>query len=333
MAPTDTAARDAAVLGRVASAIVGADSIFIAAHENPDGDAVGSLLALRSVLISLGKNVHTATATRPPARFDFLDGIESIVTEPPASPADLGIALDCDGSDRLGKLEEPLLASATVIDVDHHGGPDAFGDIQLVDPAAAATVVLVREIARELGVPELTAEVARALYVGLIADTGCFRFTNTTPEAMCLGAELIAAGADPSELARQVFTIRPMDAVLLEGRALSTLSTAGSGVAIATLTHDDFAQIGAQPELTEGIIDGFRDAVGVRAAALIKETEPGTWQVSLRGNGVDVAGVARQFGGGGHRFAAGCTIEGEGAEVRRRLSEALEAAVEDAPDA
>jgi len=327
MTATDTAVRDAGVLAELARAIADADSVFVAAHENPDGDAVGSLLALRAILVSLGKKVHVATPTRPPTRFAFLDGIESVVTEPPAEVADLGIALDCDGSERLADLEDALLASATVIDVDHHGGPNTFGDIRLVDPEAAATALLVREIARELGVSELTRDVATALYVGLIADTGCFRFTNTSPEAMRLGAELIAAGADPSDLARRVFTIRPMEAVLLEGRALSSLSTVNGGVAIAALSRDDFTETGAQPELTEGIIDDFRDALGVRVAALIKETEPGVWQVSMRGNGVNVADVARQFDGGGHMFAAGCTIEGDAADVRARLAEALSAAV------
>lgn len=317
----------------VAAAIAEADSIFIAAHENPDGDAVGSLLALRSILLSLDKSVHTATPTSPPNRFAFLDGFDRIVTEAPAEPADLGIALDCDGADRLAHLQEMLLESAVVVDIDHHGGPDAFGDIQLVDPDAAATAVLVVDVARELGVAEFTAEQATALYTALIADTGCFRFTNTSPEAMCLGADLIAAGADPSELARRVFTIRPMEAVLLEARALSSLTTANHGVAIATLTREDFVQTGAQPDLTEGIIDDFRDAIGVRVAALLKESEPNTWQVSMRGNGVDVASVARAFGGGGHMYAAGCTIEGEQADVTGRLAHALEAAVEGAADA
>jgi phosphoesterase RecJ-like protein len=124
-----------------------------------------------------------------------------------------------------------------------------------------------------------------------------------------------------------------MEAVRLEARALSSLEEMEGGVAIAALTHDDFAEIGAQPDMTEGIIDNFRDALGVCAAALIKETEPGVWQVSMRGNGVDVESVARQFDGGGHTFAAGCTITGERDEVTRRLSAALQAAVEEAHDA
>lgn len=317
----------------VARAIADADSVFVAAHENPDGDAIGSLLALRSILQRLGKSVHAATPTTPPERFRFLDGFEAIATGAPSEPADVGIALDCDGADRLGDLREALLASRTVVDIDHHGGPEAFGDLQLVDPNAAATATLVMDVAHELGVDDLTATQASALYVALIADTGCFRFTNTSPRALRLGAELVAAGADPSELSRRVFTIRPMEAVRLEARALSSLTEVNGGVALATLSHEDFEETGAQPELTEGIIDDFRDAIGVRAAALLKESEPGTWQVSMRGNGVDVASVARDFGGGGHMYAAGCTIEGEREEVAQRLTRALATAVEEAPDA
>ncbi|MGI5818459.1 MAG: DHH family phosphoesterase [Armatimonadota bacterium] len=317
----------------VAAAITDADSVFIATHEYPDGDAVGSLLALRSLLLSLGKSVHAATPTPPPDRFAYMAGFDAISTAPPPEPADVGIALDCDGADRLGELEDALLASGTVVDIDHHGGPDAFGDIRLVDPSAAATAVLVMDVARELGQTPPTADQAGALYSALIADTGCFRFTNTSPGALRLGADLIAAGADPAELARRVFTIRPMEAVRLEARALLSLELAEPGVAIAALSREDFTQTGASSDLTEGIIDTFRDAIGVRAAALIKETEPHVWQVSLRGNAVDVASVARRFDGGGHMFAAGCTIEGDRDEVAGRLVRALRTAVEEAPDA
>ena len=221
---------------RIAEAIHAADSIFIAAHENPDGDAVGSLLALRSVLLGLGKRVHAATPTPPPARFHYLEGLEAISTDPPAERPQLGIALDCDGSDRLGALEEALLAAEVVVDVDHHGGPERFGGIQLVDPTATSTTMLVMEIARALGIERPSQAQASALYTGLIADSGCFRFTNTTPEALRLGAELVAAGADPSELARRVFTIRSIEAVLLEGRALSSLEMLDCGVAVAALS-------------------------------------------------------------------------------------------------
>lgn len=307
---------------QAAEAIHSAERIFLAAHEHPDGDAVGSLLALRSMLLSLGKTVHAALPDSPPDRFEFLAGIESIATAPPPWRADLAIALDCDGADRLADLKEAVMAADTVISIDHHRGLNAFGDIRMIDASAPATAVLVVDVACELGLLPPTSDQATALYAALIADTGCFRFTNTSPEALRLGADLVAAGADPAEIARRVFSIRPLSAVMLEARALTSLQLA-DGVLLATLAREDFAETGAAAAETEGIIDSFRDVPGVRVAALLKESEQDVWQVSLRGNGVDVASVAAQFGGGGHRVAAGCTIEGEREAVAERLQKAL----------
>ena len=316
----------------VAECIRGADRIFLAAHENPDGDAVGSILALRSMLLSRGNTVHTGLPDPPPERFDFLEGFSSITTTPPPWHADLAIVLDCDGADRLGDLREAVMAADTVVDIDHHRGLNPFGDIQLIDPNAPATAALVVEVARCLDLLPPTPGQATALYAALIADTGCFRFTNTTPEALRLGADLVAAGADPAEIARRVFSLRPLSSVMLQARALGSLH-GGDGVLLATLGQQDFVEIGASPGETEGIIDTFRDVPGVRAAALLKETEPGVWQVSMRGNGVDVASVAMQFGGGGHKFAAGFTVEGHRDEVTERLLEALKSTVEAQIDA
>jgi len=307
---------------RVARAVRASRAIFLAAHEHPDADAVGSLLALRSMLLSLGKTVHAATADPPPDRFAFLEGFDAIATGPPPWPADLAIALDCDGADRLADLEAPLMAAGTVVDIDHHRGIEPFGDIRWVVPDAASTASLVVELGDALGLSP-TPEQAEALYLGLIGDTGSFRFTNTSPEALRLGADLVAAGADPAELARRIFSIRPLSAALLEARALASLDMATDGVLIASLTQRDFAETGAAPSATDGLIDSFRDVVGVRAAILLKEDEPGVWQVSLRGNELDVAAVAAGFGGGGHIFAAGFTIEGELDEVRARVLDAV----------
>lgn len=312
---------------RIARAVRDADSIFLAAHEHPDADAVGSLLALRSMLRELGKRVHIATPTSPPDRFAFLDGFAAITTEGPPWTPDLAIALDCDGASRLAGLEEAFSAALLTVDIDHHRGLDPFGDIRWIAGTAPATAALVAELGRELGLP-LTPARAAALYVGLIADTGGFRFTNTSPAALTLGAELVAAGADPSELARRVFTIRPLSAALLEGRALGSLEMVAEGVLLGTLALADFAETGAAQSATDGLIDLFRDVEGVRVAVLMKESDPSVWQVSLRGNGVDVATVATGFGGGGHTFAAGFTAEGPGAEVRARLLAALTGARE-----
>ncbi len=307
---------------RVAQAVRGAGTIFLVAHENPDADSVGSLLALRDMLLALGKTVHAATPDPPPDRFSFVVGFGALTTQPPPWTPDLAIALDCDGPSRLAVLEEAFRGAACTADVDHHRGVSAFGDIRWVVPEAPATAWLVAQLAHELGLP-LTPPRAEALYVGLIADTGGFRFTNTSPAALRLGAELVEAGADPSTLARRVFTIRPLAAALLEARALASLEMADDGVLIASLTRDDFVETGASPADTDGLIDSFRDIIGVRAAVLMKESESGVWQVSLRGNGVDVARVAARFGGGGHKFAAGFTAAGAREQIRRSMLEAL----------
>lgn len=316
---------------RIARAVRAAETVFLIAHEHPDADAVGSLLALQSMLLELGKRVHVATPTPPPERFAFLEGFGAITTTPPPWPVDLAVALDCDGATRLGDLAEAFHSARLTVDMDHHRGLEPFGDIRWIVPAAPATAALVARLGRALKLP-LTAPRASALYVGLIADTGGFRFTNTTPTALRLGAELVAAGADPSELSRKVFTVRPLSAALLEGRALSSLEMAAQGVLVATLALEDFAATGAPLSATDGFIDSFRDVEGVRVAVLMKESDPGTWQVSLRGNGVDVASVAASFGGGGHTYAAGFTARGSAQEVRAQVLAALAAATEVAAD-
>lgn len=313
----------------VARVIDDAGSIFISCHEQPDGDAVGSLIALRSMLVGLGKRVHAAAPDPPPSRFDYLDGIDELADGPPPFRPDLGIALDCDGSARLGGLEAALLAADTVVDIDHHRSESAFGDVRYVDDDAASTACLVARIADALDL-SLTPSQATALYTGLIADTGGFRFANTTPEALRLGADLVAAGADPEDVARRIFSSRPLSAARLEARALSSLHMLDGGLLIASLSRDDFIETGAHPSDTDGVIDSFRDVTGARVAVLMKETEPDEWHVSMRGNGVDVASIAVRFGGGGHTFAAGCTLTGDRDEVRRRLTQSLREAVADA---
>jgi len=310
----------------IARAIAAAKVIYVASHENPDGDAVGSLLGLRLVLASLGKTVHVALPHPVPARYAFLEGSASIRWDFPSSVPDLAIALDCDGPERLAHLRQAIEAAPLVADVDHHAG-QAFGDLRYLDPTAPASVAQVYVIAGELG-GILSPAAATCLYCGLMTDTGGFRFTNTTAAALHLAGQLVAAGADPAEIARRVFAERPLGAALLEGRALSSLRSVSDGrVLLGSITREDFQASGAEPEDTEGIIDAFRDVRGVEIAALLKETEPDVWQVSLRARDVDVRALAAQFGGGGHRLAAGCTMRGDleqvAASVRKAAQQAL----------
>ncbi|HUS80868.1 MAG TPA: bifunctional oligoribonuclease/PAP phosphatase NrnA [Armatimonadota bacterium] len=317
--------------GRVARAIEAASIIHLAAHENPDGDAVGALLGLRLALLATGRQVRAATPTPPPRRYRFLPGFETIEGALPSDPADLAIALDCDGITRLGDLQAAFIAARVTADVDHHRPETAFGDVRFVDPDHPATATMVLDVLHELRIP-LTPEIAACLYTGLITDTGNFRFANTDPEALRAGAELIEAGADPSDLARRCFSLRPLGVIMLEGRALTSLRGSESGLIVfSILTLADFAATGTSPDDTDGIIDSFRDAIGIEVAVLIKEVEPGSWNVSLRSHGLDVASIAAQFGGGGHRVAAGCTVAGTAEEVAARLEQMLEHALARAP--
>jgi phosphoesterase RecJ-like protein len=307
----------------IAHAIEAADLIYLASHEHPDGDAIGSALGLRLILQGLGKTVHLAIPDPVPARYAFLAGAESVRRSLPAEPADLAIALDCDGPERLGNLREAVLSAPLVANVDHHGGPEAFGDLQYIDPAAPATAAQVFAIARELGA-KISPSAATCLYCGLATDTGGFRFTNTSPAALRLAAELVEAGADAADIAWRVFAERPLSAAVLEGRALCSLRWALDGrVLVASLSMQDFAAAGAEREWTEGIIDSFRHVKGAEVAVLLKEAEPGQWQVSLRAREADVRAVAARFGGGGHKLAAGCTVEGTLRQVESRVVAAL----------
>lgn len=311
--------------GNIAAAIASATTIHLASHENPDGDAIGSLLGMRLGLLALGKQVAVATPTPPPARFDFLPGFGAIGDALPASAAELAIALDCDGISRLGKLQAAFEAAAVVADVDHHRIESAFGDLRFVQPHYAATAMMVLDILYRM---ELTidSEIATCLYTGLITDTGGFRFTNTDAEALCSGARLLVAGADPADLARRVFSLRRLGVRLLAGRALNSLRpVAGGQVLVASLSQTDFADTGTHPDDTDGLIDEFRDTTGVEVAVLFKEVEPDTWNVSLRSQGADVAEVAASFGGGGHRLASGCLISGERVQVERMVLDAIRA--------
>ncbi len=311
----------------IAARIRAANVLHIAGHENPDGDAIGSMLALRLALLDTGHTVAVATPTPPPQRYDFLPGFSEISCELPSTPPDLAIALDCDGISRLAKLQPAFEAAPLVADVDHHRPESAFGDFRWVAPHHPATATMVQAILRELDYA-LTPPIATCLYVGLITDTGGFRFTNVTPQAMRDAGDLLEAGADPADLARRTFSVRPLGAALLEARALSSLTPHADGrVLVATLSQIDFDETGTTPEHTDGLIDEFRDITGTDVAVMLKQTAPDSWGVSLRSQAVNVADVASAFDGGGHRLAAGCTVEGELADVRARILGALDAAL------
>jgi len=293
---------------QAASQIRKANSLLLACHVRPDGDALGSLIGLALGLERLGKSVQAVSQDGVPEMYRFLPGWERVLTEP-TGPCDVAIGLDADGSDRLGRSEAAVLAAPVVIDLDHHTGPDPFGSIQVVDPSVASTGELVFELIVELGVA-LDADIATCLLAAILTDTGSFRFSNVTADTFRKAGALVEAGAHPAPIHAAIYGSRPLSASCLLGRFLSTLGSADNGrIVWGALAQKDFLATGATTNETEGFVDQVRMVTGNDIALFFREEPTGEIRVSLRSSGTaNVARVADEFGGGGHIPAAGCTL-------------------------
>lgn len=304
---------------------------LLTSHVNPDGDAIGSELGLARLLRRLGKGAVVWNRDATPTLYRPLPGSERIHVgeEPPAGFPDVfdaTIVLECPSPDRTGI--EKYLPERPVINIDHHLGNQCYGAVNWVDSAAPAVGEMVYRLSQGLKVA-LEPEVASCLYLTLVTDTGGFRFSNATPAAFEAAAALVRDGAHPEQVSQWLYESQPLGVVRLLGEMLQTLQIHEEGrVASGRLTREMFARVGASPGDSEGLIDHLRSIAGVDAVALIREREDGSHKVSLRSRGeVDVEKIARHYGGGGHRNAAGFTLEGEGEEVRRQVAAALGAAL------
>lgn len=299
--------------------------LVLACHVDPDGDALGSMLALHLYLQRRGVESYATWGSQPfqvPPQYTFLPGLDRL-TPPerlPEEPAAL-ITFDLPGPARLGALAPLVERVDCVVVLDHHTddsargvsrrpAPPDFGDVRLVDDGASATAAITEELLRRLGA-ELDPELATCLYVGLVTDTGRFQYPNTEPETMELAARLLAAGVDPAEVGRRVYETHTFGylkllAVVLERASLDV----GCGLLHTWLTDEDLADRGVALEETESLIDVVRTVRAADVVMVAKELG-GSWKVSLRAtDGQDVGDVAQRLGGGGHRFAAGLTWEG-----------------------
>jgi phosphoesterase RecJ-like protein len=300
----------------VADALRSHDRFVVVTHENPDGDALGSLRGAALGLRALGKDtvMYLAGETPMPAEYRFLDLSELTRELPDDVEERVLLAVDCANERRIGGDTAAVARAAVVIDVDHHHDNSRFGDVNLVVPDASSTAEVVRDILRELDV-DLTPEIAEALYVGLVTDTGRFQYTNTTPKSLRLAAELVEAGADVHGIFRHVYETVQFAKLKLLARALDRARVfEGGRLVVSYLLREDFAEVGAEEPFSEGIIDHLRAVEGAEMVALIREPprdEGPTRRVSLRSSHdeVDVSAIARERGGGGHRQAAGFSSE------------------------
>ena len=319
-----------ASLAEAADAIRGSKSIILACHVNPDGDALGSMLGLALSLIPLSKDVVCLSEDGVPDILRFLPGSDLIRRTTDVPAFDLALVLDSGELARVGETIRPLLTRArTVVDIDHHVTAGAFGDVRVLDSGAASTAEIVYALLETLAVP-ITPDVATCLFTGIITDTGSFRFQNVTPNTLRVAAKLLEAGAPPAYVSENVFENRTFSATRLLGHALSSLTQTPDGrVLWAHITCEDFLALGATDQDTEGVVSYVRGVRNAEVGILFREMGGGKVRVSLRSREtVNVAEVAAQFGGGGHRMASGCTVEAPLAEAERAVVEAVVLALE-----
>jgi bifunctional oligoribonuclease and PAP phosphatase NrnA len=298
----------------VTAALRDNDRFVVTSHEAPDGDALGSLLAMGLALGELGKDVvmFLGGPAPLPGEYRFLElenrGLQR------ERPSDLGervlVAVDCASASRVGAEPGIVEAAPFTVNIDHHHDNPRFGDVNLIVPDASSTGEVLADVFRELGVT-LTPAIAEALYIALVTDTGRFQYANTTPKALRLAADLVEAGADVHRVFQGVYENVQFAKLKLLARALERAQVLEGGeIVVSHLLRDDFEAVGATEPYSEGIIDVLRSVEGSAVSALIREpprdVAPAR-KVSLRSSvdEVDVSAIARKSGGGGHREAAG----------------------------
>ncbi len=297
----------------------------VATHVRPDGDAVGSVLALTTMLRLLGKTADPYCEDPPPPGHDFLAGIEEIRhTWDAFGTYDTAVLVDCGEFSRVGSiLAEPLSRIPVLVNIDHHVNLDPFGTVSWVDPSASSTCELLYDLAVSLNVP-LTPELAAQLYTGILTDTGSFRFSNTTRKVLAIATDLVGHGAQPAFIAGRIYDSGSPQRLRLLARVLATVAfEADDRLATAELSQAMFLETGTSRSDAESFINHLRSVRTVLMAALFREEGDGTVHVSLRSKDpVDVAAFARRYGGGGHRQAAAFRTRGSLADVRAAVTRA-----------
>lgn len=314
------------------AALRSANDILLVCHINPDGDTLGSMLALALGLSAMGKKTTLVSSDGVPPTLSFLPGVDQIQTQTERRDFPLAVVLDAGDLARTGAARDAVLAAQTIIDIDHHVTAGAFGQIRLLDAKAAATAEIVYDVLLDLGVP-LTQPIAECLLCGLLTDTGSFRFNNVTPRTMALGGDMIALGASPNTIAEWAFENKSWGGQKLLGRALDNMKRTPDGKIVWThVTQADFAEFGATDEDSEGVVSAIRMVRGTDAALFLREMPTGKLRVSLRARDpLDVSVVAARFGGGGHRLASGCTLVGPIEKAEAELVAAVQEQIAKTP--
>lgn len=293
--------------------LTAAQRVLIATHEHPDGDAVGSSLALLHALRLQGKTVTVYVPDLPPQYLHYLPGIDELTTtRPDVSSFDTVVILDCTRVYRAHLADEVAQHTNTII-IDHHLGNDEAGTANLVLPTAAATAQILAELFAVSGVP-ITRDMATCLLTGIFTDTGSFMHDSTTPEILELASSLMSKGARLSLIAHETYQKKELPALRIWGEAFSRVMVSEkTGAAVSIITYEDLEHYGADRDDLDGVVNMLNTLPQTKFAMLLTEYEPGKIKGSLRSEphkGVDVSKIAQRLGGGGHKLAAGFEIEG-----------------------
>lgn len=312
------------------------DNFLLTAHVNPEGDSIGSQLALYHILKKLGKKAVMVNHDRVPENLTFLPGSSEVKSELPFDfRADVAVVLDCPVMERAGTVARHINDIGEIVNIDHHISNEYFGDVNWVDAGASSVGEMLYRLTREMGL-DVDKDAAMAIYTAMVTDTGMFTYDNTTGLTHIISAELLKCGVSPKQVHGEVFERRSAIQVRLLGKALATLKVEEGGkIAYMTLTRAMFAEEGVSGVSTDEFINYPRSVKGVSVAVFFKESveNPGAVNVSFRSTGsVNVDIIASHFGGGGHQKASGCLIKGDLAPTMAQVLDAVRKVLTDKGD-
>ncbi len=310
-------------------------NVLLVTHINPDGDALGSMIAMGISLELWNKDTTFYNESAIPTMYHFLPSVDRIVRNINNTDSyDTVIILDCGNIQRIGKLAVTVSKIPCIINIDHHVSNIAFGNFQMIDSSACATAEIIYRLIKKMAIP-INKDIATAIYTGILTDTGSFRFSNTNKNAFAISNEMIEMGVDPYSVARQVYETYSFGRIKLLNMALDSIEISHNGkLSMMAITKDMFEKTGTQPEYINGLINYARSIENIEIAVLIqevmnnnKESDNTTqFHVSLRSSGtIDVAAIASSFGGGGHSSAAGFSIESTLSDLKARIVDLAEA--------
>ena len=298
---------------------------LIVSHVRPDGDSLGSQLGIALILQALGKNVEMLSRDPVPTRYVSLPGADQIrVASRRGKSHAVTFILECSNIHRPGIAG---LDQGFIVNIDHHHSTKSFGNVSWIEPSACAVGQMIYRLMKPLGV-EMTTEIATNIYVAVLTDTGSFQFSSTTGDTFRLAAELADHGVDVSEIAKRMFHTNPIQKVRAMGMILNAMEFHASNRVVSTILRRDDLGLADDDDI-EGLVNYPLTIAGIEVAVLLRELEDGSFRVSMRAkNEVDVSTVAEQFGGGGHRKAAGCQMVGSIATIQQQIVSSIQSAID-----